>query len=746
MKTAIRTDSRTAAEADAELKPPVQQAVPRTRITVIVIAMIATGISVLWLLYKSHTDMSIPIAYHDDSLYVIGVFKAIGEGNPPLQNARLAAPFGGSDWHDFPQYQWIDFLIYRLLCLFTHSYINLLNWYWVLTILATAGTAAYSFLRLRAAPVVACCLAFLFATQPFIFVRNITHFMLVAYLVPLLATVCLEVALGRWNEPVNKSSPRDIPIYAWLAFLLQGISFFYFSFFGALLLLVAAFLGFCARRTLRPFVQCAWLILVLVVSCVVGVSPTLLHWSRHGSNPIVTARSAAEAESNGLKIRHMLTPVPDHPAPLFRELASRVATEHPEHTESTGTRLGLLASIGFVGLILFVLASLSGWRFALDDGTVRGCAALLLAALLWCTVGGFGSVFNTYITPLIRGYDRIIVFILFFILASYGTVATRFLTRKSWARTNFKLAALVLVLITAAAFADALWFVPQTPEIRRQASAERELVSEVERRLGRKGMVFEIPYMPFASGSGPTRMGAFDQARPYLQSANLQWSWGTVNGTMQEHWAKGVSELPPEAMVRELVEKGFRGLWIDTYGYADSTTIPAKHIATLLARPPVVSSDGRYLFFDLSGASLPPVPTLQDSLPRPYKAYAIHMSGTCNVDAINWKGISGVSLQVNRLSVLRLEGWVADVDKGIALPDVYVELDGADGKQFYLHGYRTQRPDVASAFNKQSLIESGFVASGKLSNLPQGSHSIRILQLGPNGGEACDCGFKLDVK
>jgi hypothetical protein len=629
--------------------------------------------------------------------------------------------------------------------LFTHSYIKVLNWYWVLTIVATAGTAAYSFLRLRGAPVVACCLAFLFATQPFIFVRNITHFMLVAYLVPLLAAVCLEVALGRW-EGSERTSPRNIPPYAWLTFLLQGISFFYFSFFGALLLVVAAFFGFCARRTLRPFVFSTWLLLVLLVASVAGVSPTLLHWTRHGRNEIVTARSAAEAESNGLTIRHMLTPVPEHPAALFRNLASKAAAEHPEHTESVGTRLGLLASVGLIGLILYDLAVLAGWRSVFDDGTVRACAALMLAAFFWCTVGGFGSVFNTFVTPLIRGYDRVIVFIVFFILASYGTVVTASLARKSWTKKDFSLTTLVLALITAAAFADALWFVPQTPEIRRQASAERELVSEIEHVLHREGMIFEIPYTPFASGRGPGRMASFDQARPYIQSDSLEWSWGTVNGTEQEHWEAEVSQLPPEAMVRELVKTGFRGLWIDTYGYVDPVELPAKPITALLTRQPLASSDGRYLFFDLSGVHLPALPALQDSLPQSYREFGLRTAGQCNVDAVNWKGISGASLAVDHVSQLRLDGWVADVDKGVALPDVYVELTGAGGKRVYLHASRIGRPDVAASFSKQSLAESGFVAMGELNNLPPGHYHIRILQFGPNGGEACNFGGKLDVK
>ena len=261
----------------------------RTWALAIAIPAICSGLVVVWLLLAAHTDMSVPVVYDRDALYEIAIFKGIGEGNLPWRNTRLAAPFGSSDWRDYPLYQWIDYGAFRFFSLFTGNYLKLLNWYWVLTIVATAATAAYGFLRLRAGPVAAGCLAFLYAMQPYVFTRNISHFNLLCYLVPLLAAACLEVATGRW-ETGKLSAFREIPLHGWLGFLLQGISFFYFSFFGALLLLVAAFYGACRRRTLRPLMHGAWLLVVLAGASIAGVSPTLLHWMQHGAE---SGRSAA---------------------------------------------------------------------------------------------------------------------------------------------------------------------------------------------------------------------------------------------------------------------------------------------------------------------------------------------------------------------------------------------------------------------------------------------------------------------
>jgi hypothetical protein len=321
---------------------------------VVTIPAIFSGIVIVWLLLAAHTNMNVPVVCGRDALSEVAIFKGIGEGNLPWRNNRLAAPFG-ADWRDYPYYQWIDYSAFRFFSLFTTNYLKLLNWYWILTIMATAATAAYCLLRLRTAPLVAGCLAFLYAMQPFVFARNISHFDLICYLVPLLAVVCLEVAAGRWVTG-KSSAVREIPMHGWMAFLLQGISFFYFSLFGALLLSAAAFYGACRRRTRRPLMHGTLLLLVLVLLGVsrLSVSPTLVHWVRHGTNPVAVERSAAQAEVHGLRIRHLLTPVPEHPLPFMRRLSEIVDAKHHDETEASTARLGLLGAI---------LAALAGWRW-----------------------------------------------------------------------------------------------------------------------------------------------------------------------------------------------------------------------------------------------------------------------------------------------------------------------------------------------------------------------------------------------
>jgi hypothetical protein len=206
---------------------------------------------------------------------------------------------------------------------------------------------------------------------------------------------------------------------------------------------------------------------------------------------------------------------------------------------------------------------------------------------------------------------------------------------------------------------------------------------------------------------------------------------------------QGIAQLPPDFVISEIQSKGFRGLWIDTYGYADNAaSMPAKAIATLLGQQPLASPDGRYLFFDLTSSHVAPAPPVEASS-MPFTRAQIHQGGSCNVDSIN---DSKVPPAVQRAVAFHIEGWMADIDSGLVQPEVYVEFSDAGGKRLYLHGSRFARGDVASHFNKPSLMQSGFAAGGKLDSLPPGSYRLRILQVGPGTVQACDANLPLELR
>ena len=87
-----------------------------------------------------------------------------------------------------------------------------------------------------------------------------------------------------------------------------------------------------------------------------------------------------------LKIRHLLTPSPGHWFPPFRAWHARdVGADFPNETENVGSRLGLVATAGFLGLmVVLIVPALAGSG---ESGeTIRGTSRLVIGAIILATV------------------------------------------------------------------------------------------------------------------------------------------------------------------------------------------------------------------------------------------------------------------------------------------------------------------------------------------------------------------------
>src|SRR5207248_1337788 len=88
--------------------------------------------------------------------------------------------------------------------------------------------------------------------------------------------------------------------------------------------------------------------------------------------------------------------------------------------------LGVVAAIGFLWLVLVALLSLvaSARRMSIDERFRHASAGALIAFLL-ATVGGVSTLINYWITPQLRAWNRISVFIAFFSLVAVALLLDR---------------------------------------------------------------------------------------------------------------------------------------------------------------------------------------------------------------------------------------------------------------------------------------------------------------------------------
>jgi hypothetical protein len=534
-------------------------------------------------------------SYWGDGLFFTAFAKAVHEDGP-WHASRIGAPFG-SDIVDWPTGMWLPLGTIHVIASAFPEPGTAINLYWMSTLVVAGVCAAYAFRRLRVGAGLSFVCGMLYAFLPYAWYRNVSHINLAYPLVPLLCLLCLRVAGAR---PEDQS--RSERFVLWTACVLQGLSYVYYSFFACLLLVPAMLLGAGRLRRAAPIRTGVVAILLLSATTAVTLLPSALYVRAHGKNAEMGYKFVAEADTYGLKLRHLLTPVPDHPwAPLAAAAAAIEDARFPGENENTSARLGTIGSFGLIVLLVFVAGRTAGVWTGRDDD-LDAAAALTVVALLVSQVGGLGSLFNVFVAAEIRAYNRISVFIAFFCLLAAAVVMARAAAR--WGldrRLSPALACAGLGVLLLAGLRDQLPYrMGDSTPARLTADFEhdRAFVATIEGQLPPESMIFQLPHdnIPFAP---------YEPARPYLHSHRLRWSWGAMAGR-NNAWPEMVFRLPPPETARWATMAGFAGLWIDRSSYLGKKDSPRYEsiegaLAALPVGPPQVSPNGRYSFFPLAG-------------------------------------------------------------------------------------------------------------------------------------------------
>ena len=551
-------------------------------------------------------DLRVPLAYGRDSICTQLWAKGIVENGWYLSNPSLGAPFG-MEMHDFPLADGLFFLGEKALGRATGDYALVINLYYFATYFLTTLVAMFVLRRFDVprGPSIVCGL--LYAFLPYHFFRGEQHLFLGSYfLVPLAALICLRLyrdgeLLFREDETSGRAKLRlgRGAVASLVVCLLIGSGGLYYAAFACYLLLVAGSCAAVARRRLHPLGSAVLLVATIAAVSAANIAPTVIYAAEHGPNPDALRRDAGEVDALGLRMAQMLLPVPGHRiGALARLRAGYDLTQTTTLNENGGATLGLVASLGFLGLV--GVALLRGRRPE-PAPLVRGLAALNLASLLLATCGGLGAIFGLVVTPLIRCYSRMSVFVSFFALAAVALGLARLVrsARPGAQRLalNFGMGAVLVLGILDQA---PPLFVPEYREVAAEFADDAEFVGRIESSLPPGSMIFQLPLIDFPEGNVPGTMGPYDHARAYLHSKSLRWSFGAMKGRYGDAWQKYAADLPASEMLRTLALAGFSGAYVDRAGYADRGAEVEGKLAKASGTAPIASRGGRLAFFELT--------------------------------------------------------------------------------------------------------------------------------------------------
>jgi phosphoglycerol transferase len=564
-----------------------------------------------WLLVigPSRFDLLVPLIYSGDGLLILALIKRVMENPWIFHSAAMGAPFG-SFLYDYPIPDSGSLLALKIFGLISGSAAVALNAYYLLGFPLNALSGYFVARAFRVSRALSFAAGFIFTLLPFHFLRLGHLFYTWYFTAPLFILFAKKIYDGDDAFLTNRPNhSKNI----WNTITLLSLSCFgvYYSFFGVLSFLTAGSMRFLRERTIRSAIPCVLAVAIITCGTVANVAPNLMDRAKHGTNAEVAQRTAAEAEIYGLKIVQLLLPRPGHRITFLAKLNSNYSTVAPLVNENITSSLGLIGSVGFLTLFVALLAPrLTSHR----DERVHFLASVTFILVLFCTIGGGSALFSVLISPMIRAWNRVSVFIAFTCICSSMVLVQQLLEQ----RRMYRPAAPLVGIIAVALCGIAIWD-QTTPPCREclsinqsQYESDVHFVAAIENASPKSGMIYQLPYMAFPEVPPLNALQSYDQIRGYLHSKRLRWSYGGIKGRSGDLFFRALGTEPLERQITVVRRIGFSGLYVDRRGYADHGTAIEAELTRLLGEPPkLVSDNGQQMFFDLTnnGASFAPLPS-----------------------------------------------------------------------------------------------------------------------------------------
>jgi hypothetical protein len=549
-----------------------------------------------------HASLHVPIEPAiNDTNYFLAAVKGVVQHGWFWHNPDLAAPFGqtnfdfAADFGDSGHY-----VIVRILALFLDDPIAVFNAFFLLCFPLTAVAAFLVMRDLGAARLPALVAAVLFAFLPYHLLRGENHIFLAAYYgVPL--GIWLVVCLAEGRTLIGRGSWRRTALVL-LACAVVGSASNYYAVFAALALLFVVPLAALARRSWPMIVQGALVLAAIGVVFAACHAPPVLYAGKHGRNTAIAERQPQESEQFGLKLTQMVMPRPDHRLQAFARRAKAYEARTTLVAEGFSPSLGTLATLGLlIALVTLLTVGLANAAVSLRRQRVAIAGAVALACFLIGTTSGISALISFWLTPQVRGWNRISLLIAFASLLAVALALTALGERwRARGRATWLFAPVVLAIgIVGVLDQTSAHDVPAYAANKAAWSNDGALVRTIDDRLPAGARVLQLPYVPYPENGLVNGMLDYDLFKGYLHSADLRWSYAATKGRPAD-WQDDAASLEPGELALLATTAGFDAVYIDRAGYVDHGAVVEAALKRVTGAGPVAQSpDGRLAWFDL---------------------------------------------------------------------------------------------------------------------------------------------------
>ena len=568
------------------------------------ILLVLNTLALIFILDLPNFDIRMPIHFHSDLDAAVGVFRMITKGDFPWylypHTDALSQPFGLS-FGDYPLPMFLDWVFIRFLGLFITDPFAVYNVF-ILSSYFFVPLASYYVLRkFRIDPMIAIVVSLLFNYIPFHTLRA-DHYLYVGYFFVPLWTYYL---LLLWNKKplffkrkaVDNTYAFDFSkknIFIMALLLLSATWNYYYSFFFVFFIIVSALSAWTYNKNRYTLYSALIMMFLVIMPVGANMLPYIIYKQQHGENKSVGQRPVKDSEIYGLKIAQLLLPLDDHRIKSW----SKIKTEYnkgPLNNENSMATLGLVGSIGFLILLVLIMAKRK-------NSTLSRLSILNASAIMLATVGGLSSIIALLVTSQIRGYNRISPFIAFFSLLAIAILINKFSNKYNVSKVLlYPLLMLLLVLSLADQSNKELAFTQTDKDIAIVAS-DRDFIRAIEQNLStvKEPKIMMYPYISFPEGEYIGKVKHYDQMIGYIYGDRLKWTYGAVRARKSDKWLRALVRTEPSKQIAILKSSGFSGVYIDRRGYKDHAASMEKIFSKLSQNKAIVSRDRSKSFFRIT--------------------------------------------------------------------------------------------------------------------------------------------------
>jgi phosphoglycerol transferase len=503
-----------------------------------------------------------PVSYTGDSWGEMAAAKAFatGEVHPilPKNPSSLGAPFVAS-WNDYPIveegiFTWYGLFV-RLFGIFAGSNLVLLSAH-----LLAAGSFYFVCRQLRYERMISFAIAILFSMSVFAFARSLWHLVLTFYW-----HVPLGLLVVWWCISTNAYADKRKWIACVLISVLHGIQYVYYTGLFVQFLGLAALVCLLQRKSRAQILFPLLLIGVILATFVLMNVDTFYYRFANGPNTAALVRIYSGLELYALRPVELFLPE-FHRFTALQEWANRAYYSQTtfQGGENNSLYLGIVAIAALVWLAVISVRAIS---LRVPAG-VPSHAWAISWILAFSVIGGLNGMMGVFGLVLFRGTNRYSVVIFCLALLFLARQLTRAAVK--WRSLPiFGCACFILVI----GLWDQLPRFPSADEIdfvHRRVVSDGRIVSALESKLARRAMIFELPVAGYPEVGPIAGMLDYEHFRPYLQSHNLRFSYGTHKGRTRERWQAELMSFGTANAVASLEKYGFAALLINRKGYPDN--------------------------------------------------------------------------------------------------------------------------------------------------------------------------------